>query len=66
VVPPGSLVDAEGGTDGKEITMRMMQNGPIVMIDEVLYLYDPGWKNTVHVEDVMELFELTHPYPWEQ
>ena len=54
------------GTDGKTITMRMMQNAPMVMIDEVFYLYDPGWKNTVHVEDIVELFGLTHPYPWEQ
>jgi len=54
------------GTDGKEITMRMMQYSPMVMIDEVFYLYDPGWKNTVHVENIVELFGLTHPYPWEQ
>ena len=53
-------------TDGNEIIIRMMQHSPMVMIDEVFYLYDPGWKNAVHVEDVMELFGLNHPYPWEQ
>ena len=60
--PELTITDA----DGNEITMRMMRNSPMVIIDEVFYIYDPGWKNAVHVEDVMELFGLNHPYPWEQ
>ena len=47
------------GADGTKVEAMMMANGPMIEIDGVFYIYDPGWKEIYEIEDILSLFGLS-------